>query len=482
MINAGIEVHTLTDGHVYTADKTELVDLVSSLVILSRAHEESRTKSLRVASAWSNKRKSAASKKLTARCPAWLVLSDDRKEFRVIEERAELVRRIFIDTVEGIGAYTLTRQLNEAGVPGFGSGAWHESSLNKILGNRAVLGEFQPHRSIEGKRVPDGEPIRDYFPRIIDDELFYRAQVAREQRRTMGAVRKGEGVANLFSGLLKCAYCRSRMLFERKNYNYLTCYSAKRGLGCTGKRWRYEEFETSFLHFVREVDLASLIHGDDDAKKRAVLEGIVTSLRGEVASIKSQMDRMLELLQVAGTATSYVAEKLQELERRRASVEAEMGEKEKELTRGRVEMEVGDVKELIEQVQASPGEETYRLRTMIASRLRSVVAEIRIAPAGHVPRFERILEFLRGQEDAERFVEHFRKLLGEERTKRRYFSILFSSGDVRVVYPDPHDPARFAEQIVSSDEEGLVRHLPGATMQVFPPRTKGLIRPRISRR
>jgi|SRR5262245_2073041 len=196
--------------------------------------------------------------------------------------------------------------LNEAAIPGFGSGAWHESSLNKILGNRAVLGEFQPHRTIDGTRVPDGEPIKDYFPRVIDDELFYRAQAARTERRTKRMGRKGEGVSNLFSGLLKCAYCNSRMLFERKVYNYLTCYSAKRGLGCVGKRWRYDEFEHQFLSFVKEIDLASLVHSDDDARKRAALEGIVTSLRGEVASIKSQMDKMIELLQVAGTAATYV--------------------------------------------------------------------------------------------------------------------------------------------------------------------------------
>src|SRR5262249_56251451 len=99
--------------------------------------------------------------------------------------------------------------LNEAAIPGFGSGAWHESSLNKILGNRAVLGEFQPHRTIDGTRVPDGEPIKDYFPRVIDDELFYRAQAARTERRTKRMGRKVSDASHHSSPLLTYAYCHS---------------------------------------------------------------------------------------------------------------------------------------------------------------------------------------------------------------------------------------------------------------------------------
>ena len=65
--------------------------------------------------------------------------------------------------------------------------------MAKILTNRAVLGEFQPHVRTEGKPVPEGEPVVKYFPAIIDDELFYQAQLAKAQRRGTGAGRKGAG-------------------------------------------------------------------------------------------------------------------------------------------------------------------------------------------------------------------------------------------------------------------------------------------------
>ncbi|MGB6342827.1 MAG: recombinase family protein, partial [Xanthobacteraceae bacterium] len=176
IINAGINIVTLGDERVYRAEKLDLPDFITSLVIMSRAHEESMIKSQRVSAAWASKRSQARNRPVTAMCPAWLVLSEDRTQYKTIPERAKVVRAIFDDTVAGIGNYTITRRLNQRHVPHFGrSKGWHNSYVNKILTNRAVFGEFQPHKMHNGKRVPDGEPIRNYFPPIVEKELFYRA-------------------------------------------------------------------------------------------------------------------------------------------------------------------------------------------------------------------------------------------------------------------------------------------------------------------
>lgn len=155
IIDAGVNIVTLADNRVYTAQKTEteLVDLLTSLVIMSRAHEESQTKSRRVGAAWANKRARARSQPLTATCPAWLRLSSDRTRYEVIEDRAAVVRRIFEESASGVGNYSITRRLNMDRVSHFGrSKGWHQSYVSKILKNRAVIGEFQPHRLVDGKR------------------------------------------------------------------------------------------------------------------------------------------------------------------------------------------------------------------------------------------------------------------------------------------------------------------------------------------
>jgi DNA invertase Pin-like site-specific DNA recombinase len=188
IIQAGIHLVTLADNRVYRAGMTDLADLIMSLVIMSRAHEESQTKSHRIAAAWKNKRTKAISRQpMTKWCPAWLKLSHDRAGYEPIPERVEIVRQIFRDTASGIGIYSITRRLNKAAVDTFGSpNGWRQSYVAKILANRGAFGEFQPHIRVGGKRVPDGAAIAGYFPSIIDEELFYQAQHAKSQRRGWG--------------------------------------------------------------------------------------------------------------------------------------------------------------------------------------------------------------------------------------------------------------------------------------------------------
>ena len=52
-----------------------------------------------------------------------------------------------------------------------GRGGWQNSTVNKILSSSAAIGTFQPSKMQDGKRRPDGEPIRGYFPRIIPDAV-----------------------------------------------------------------------------------------------------------------------------------------------------------------------------------------------------------------------------------------------------------------------------------------------------------------------
>ena len=87
IIRAGINLVTLMDGKKYEAGKVDLADLITSLVIMSRAHEESLTKSKRIAAAWKNKRSDAAEKPMTKWCPAWLTLAPDRSGYVAIAVR-----------------------------------------------------------------------------------------------------------------------------------------------------------------------------------------------------------------------------------------------------------------------------------------------------------------------------------------------------------------------------------------------------------
>ena len=185
LLEKGITVVTLSDGKCYDADSlNNLPDLMLSLLVMSRANEESELKSLRGKAAWKKKRERAAKEgqPLTAKAPAWLQLRDG--EFKVIKDRAAVVQRIFHMALDGHGKEGIAYRLNKERVKPFGekSNGWYPSYVRNILANEAVIGRFQPMRDawVGGKRrhEPDGDVIEGYYPAILDPEIFYRARRA----------------------------------------------------------------------------------------------------------------------------------------------------------------------------------------------------------------------------------------------------------------------------------------------------------------
>jgi DNA invertase Pin-like site-specific DNA recombinase len=469
LINAGIVVVTLIDGRVFKPGQINMMDLILSLVTLARANDESKHKSDRLSQSWANKRANVSRRKMTAMCPAWLRLSADKTKFEVIEERAAVVRSIFEDSANGIGNYKITQRLNKAGVPHFGqttksgqpykkqSTGWHGSYIAKIVNNPAVCGEFQPHKyDPRGQRVADGVAIPDYYPKIVEKELFLRAKQSRSSRdfRDQYAAkgRKGEFNSNLFSGLAKCAYCGGAMRYENKGSGpkggiFLVCDKVKRGMGCANVRWRYEDFEASFLFFVQELDLQSLLLKDDRQNQIAV--GIQV-LQGRLTILREQQEKTYRLHLESTSSGSFVARKLAEIDEQIGEIEAEI--KRATAAQATVKAEVGrftesrdQIKTLIDRLQNTGDEEVYELRARVASSLHALVSGIRIAGAGsrHLPQprsaqgKKRVTSFKTPEGKVISFDQSVSKI---DQTDWRFFEVRLKDGTRRIVKPGAKDP------------------------------------------
>lgn len=91
ILNKGISIVTLVDNQVYTDESVgqNPGQLFMSLGIMLRANDESATKSKRLKALWSKKRETLTEQKMTKVVPAWLELSEDRREFLVKKAAAE---------------------------------------------------------------------------------------------------------------------------------------------------------------------------------------------------------------------------------------------------------------------------------------------------------------------------------------------------------------------------------------------------------
>lgn len=468
IINAGITVVTLADNREYTASSVKMEDIMYSLIVMSRAHDESQMKSIRTKGAWKARRENSDVRKITRQIPFWLKVSADKKSIEVIPERALIVRRVFEDAIAGIGAYTITRRLNDEGISPFGrSKKWQVSSIHKMIMGRAVLGEFQPQTMQGGKRAPEGPPMMNYFPSIIDQETFFAAQKSRLQRKIGSGGRKGAELSNLFSKLATCAYCQANMHFENKGGEkggrYLVCGTSLRGKGCCSKRWNYRDFETSFLSFVEELDLGSLYMSDADASQRGLLESQISALEGQLLLADQEEEAIYRLLLRPGMDNSpLVGRKLKECEERKVEITAALQMKRDQLqltsdVAARYYESKTDLRAIIHRIRDSKGPDGYKERAQIASRLRAILLKLEVAPLGSTPIAEKTAEAAtellknEGVEDNEANQILSAIKVSAENYPKRYFSALFRDGTFRIVYPNKTDPMQFEQQILHTD-------------------------------
>jgi hypothetical protein len=235
--------------------------------------------------------------------PGWLEISSDRLSFVYVPERAEIVRHIFQLSISGLGSYTIAKQLARQGVAPFGTSThWDNTTIDSMLRNRAVMGEFQPKSFAGGskKGVAIGKPIPDYYPAIIDEPTFLAAQQARRHNLACGQGRKGNELANLFPGLTTCFYCGDPVKFHSNGPSKsMICSRALLLKSCVRAAWSYGDFERSVLTFICHPALALAI----DPAKRDKLASIVSDLR--TISIDGTFDnRMGVSLSLKDTVTT----------------------------------------------------------------------------------------------------------------------------------------------------------------------------------
>jgi DNA invertase Pin-like site-specific DNA recombinase len=264
---AGITLVTLTDQRVYTEASLDgdHMAMLYALIVAQRANEESATKAKRLKQAWVGKRLTAATKPLTAICPGWLRLSDDRARYEVIEERAAVVRSIFDMSLSGLGQNSIASSLNDLNTPTFGRAeAWQRSYVKKLLENPAVLGRFTPHTldTIARRKVRTAlQEYEGYYPAIVDVERFEKVSMMISGRSpTQPKGKAGPSpMANILSGLAKCPACGATMTRVNKGGRggkpYLVCTKAKVGAGCDYRQVKLELVESAI------VSMGTYLHG-----------------------------------------------------------------------------------------------------------------------------------------------------------------------------------------------------------------------------
>lgn len=308
LVHSGIVLVTLVDEKVWDRDAVkDIGNLILAIVFMSRANNESAAKANRLSEVWGEKKRLAAAsgKIMTRECPNWLRVNDDKTAFIVLEDRAESVRKVFDMRITGHGIVATVNRANKEGWPVPGKGeTWHTSLVGRILNSRAVLGEYQPHKSAEegGPRVAIGDTVQNYYPAVIDENTFLRAQAARERKGQFPG-RRDLSYKNWLQGLLKCSCGQS---FVRKNkqsakapgYARYYCTARNRGLtDCASVGAK--EIEAAILNVVSTV-APQFFNG---SARVAELKALADVLSVDVKAAQEKRDRFAEAI---GSSTAAI--------------------------------------------------------------------------------------------------------------------------------------------------------------------------------
>lgn len=497
IIKRGITIVTLTDNMVYSQESlsANVGNLIVSITIMARAHEESALKSRRLKAAWENKRANIGEKKLTARCPYWMRLRDDKKEFEFIPERVEIVRSILHASRSGMGTGVIAKRLNEQGTPTFSKkdNGWHSSYIEKITTSPALYGSLQLHLWQNGKIVPHGEPLANYYPALISRDEFLLLQEARKGRRlgSGSRARKGTNVPNLLSGIVKCGYCGSTMILLGRSprklasgivrvEKHLVCDGARRGRGCYAVQWEYKAFEHSFLMFCRGLELERLVREAEPTHVGQQEQFSITEQLEITQTLIIETQRRLERLADAlsdeedqsATPSRTVMHLIRNLEHKLDELEEQKEVLEQSLAVAQASAQLrstqlDSIREMIDRLEQLEGDERFVARSALASHIHALIAQINVYPAGRIfspaevanvrsgllaENFDpaRIESYIQEHcpTEPKRQGRGIRGRYGPLAEMGRFFVIKAKLDRMRIVFPDYADPTRL---IVDTD-------------------------------
>ncbi len=193
-------------------------------------------------------------------------------ELEIVEDEAEIVRRIFAEYLAGANARTIAARLNADHIAPPRGTAWNASTINgnTARGGGILLNEIYSGRIVwnkvrmikdpaTGKRISRPNPKEQHRTaeaehlRIIDAETWNAAQERKQERRKL-FFHKARSPARMLSGLLKCGSCGGAMssVGADKGGVRVQCSAFREAGTCkNGRRVHIDEIERRVLDSLR---------------------------------------------------------------------------------------------------------------------------------------------------------------------------------------------------------------------------------------
>ena len=138
-------------------------------------------------------------------------------QYYIIEDEAEVVRRIYRDYLAGAGPNLIAIQLTEDGIPTRNGGIWQPQTVARILRNYTYTGNLLLQKTFRENHITKktikntGQKPRylaeDAHDAIIDPVMFDAVQAEIERRANSRKITPPAKPVFTYTGLIQCAKC-----------------------------------------------------------------------------------------------------------------------------------------------------------------------------------------------------------------------------------------------------------------------------------
>lgn len=389
IVNAGITVVTASDGKTYSRQrlKENPMDLVYSLLVMIRAHEESDTKSKRVKASirrlcekWQDGSYRGQIKQ--GHDPAWCTMTESG--WTLEPERTKAVLRAVELYKDGFSGKRIAQTLNEEGLQLYTTTTGNISTqVYRILAMPQLCG----HKPIS---VDDNNYLlRDYYPAVMPEHEWHELQRIKSE----GGRRRVKGdLPHVITGLgiTYCGYCGKAMAGQhlaskprlpdgriRDGYRRLLCASAASyGTSCpVPGSTSVAPIERAIMSYCSDIiNLQAFNQGDRTQGPRTRLQAAQAQAREIERQIETLTNAMLEAAS-EGTPLAF-ARKARQLEEELAAVQRAVQHAERELVTASRQINAGAEKawhELAAGVEAQDTAARLKARQLVADTFERIV-------------------------------------------------------------------------------------------------------------
>ena len=341
IVNAGITVVTASDGKEYSRErlKANPMDLVYSLLIMIRAHEESDTKSKRVRASIARQCQgwldgTYRGQIRNGKDPAWMHLVNGKWE--LIPERVEAAMAGLDLYRRGYSATRILEALTERNLSLTGRGP-QALQIYRLIRQRALIGEKE--LEVDGQTYR----LQGYYPALLTQAEWDELQALAGTRGRRAPAGKVPGIVTGL-GITRCGYCGRALVGQnngrRPRRDDGRIYDGLRRLHCTSYSHggcvvagsaSVAPVERAIMKYCSDImNLQALYGGDRAAEPRARL----ARLRAESAEVATKLEKLTDAMLAAdedgGTPAAFVR-RARELEAGQVKLLADIAQAERDL-------------------------------------------------------------------------------------------------------------------------------------------------------